>query len=817
MAQKYGDWTLKLLRGVVMLAIVLVGQTGAGPLAAENVLAAAERQRRFHLPPTPTWGDLGGWDQPQYFATIRLAGIDGHGRAELLGRGPGGIEVNRFNTAVNAWIAMRPGPPWSDAAHWDQPQSYTTIRFADIDGDGQGELLGRGTDGMEAWQYHPKTDRWIKLGQSGPFADDGADSTNWKLPQHYATIQLADIDGDGRAELIARGTEGIRTYQWNPKTHRWLLRSSGPALSDDSGWDQPEYYTTIQLADIDGLPGAELIARGPDGLRIYRFDQATDRWSPLATITDLSDANGWARPQYFATIHAADIDGRPGAEVIARGPDGLHVYRWNPNSSGWSSLQTIRELSDAGGWDQPQYYLTIQAADIDGSPGAEVIARGREGVLIWRYNQRKDDWTRLRESGAEIPSMSDARGWDRPQYYLTIQAANIDGRPGAEIIGRSTTNITTWRYAGTGLPMTEVIGTPNFPPFPGVQNSYYQYISTNLGEGLDIRSEYDALTSDLIAEKLQTLSTLSPPSGVTPNDPNWLNVVNQIRTELTYVQTANEWILGVRGSQAINDEIFSVIQPDADLVAGYLSNVSDSTEVTANLLSLLSRIAASVLALVGIPNAPAIANLLSIAFAEVAANGNAPNNLQAELAQVKAQLDTISAAAHQAAQDHHDALVTDWSQLAAFAANKMNAPTDPEVDAMNRVGELSYALWLWQTLSPAVWSISLPSLGCGRECFCVNQMDNDYPNPGISYPVNNNSNCGKAWIGALCGVLSCDDPSAQAFKILFGSCATGVDCRDPINGPLIIIGSSGVDDIFLGRNGWSLPCWDQDSDECPLQ
>ncbi len=253
------------------------------------------------------------------------------------------------------------------------------------------------------------------------------------------------------------------------------------------------------------------------------------------------------------------------------------------------------------------------------------------------------------------------------------------------------------------------------------------------------------------------------------------------------------------------------------MVAGYLSNVNDSTAVTANLGSLLLRIAASVAQLAGVPDAPAIANLLSIAFAEVASHGNAPNNLQAQLVDVKAKLDTIRKDAYQSAQDHHDALVTNWSQLAAFAANKRNAPTDPEVDAMIRVGELTYAVWLWQTLSPAAWSIVVPNLiSEGKFSTCEYQMDSNYPNPGIniSYPVSNNACCGNAWIGASCGITYCDDPSAQAFQVLFGTCSGGGDCRDPINGPLII-DSSGVDDVFLGQNGWNLPCWT--GGQCPLQ
>ena len=39
-------------------------------------------------------------------------------------------------------------------------------------------------------------------------------------------------------------------------------------------------------------------------------------------------------------------------------------------------------------------------------------------------------------------------------------------------------------------------GTPNFPAFAGVQNTYYQYVSTQLKHyGSDIRAYYDQLSS----------------------------------------------------------------------------------------------------------------------------------------------------------------------------------------------------------------------------------------------------------------------------------------------------------------------------------
>jgi hypothetical protein len=321
---------MSVLFGAMLMASVPVSRAGAEHAfaTAQNGTWRGERHEKLVLTPTPAWGDIGGWNQPQYYATIQLADIDGDGRPELIGRGPGGILVNHFDTATDSWVAKHDGPPLSDAAHWDQPQYYTTIQFADIDGDGQAELVGRGPDGIQAWHYDPRSDRWKKLASGGPFADSSlrsTEATQWEEPQYYATIHLADIDGDGHAELVGRGSDGLHVYRYEKKSYKWSEISSITELSDGNGWDQPKHYSTIHLADLDGRAGAELVARGPEGIHLYQYDKGRGNWSSLPPITDLSDANGWDQPKHYSSIQVADVDGRPGAELIARGPDGIQV------------------------------------------------------------------------------------------------------------------------------------------------------------------------------------------------------------------------------------------------------------------------------------------------------------------------------------------------------------------------------------------------------------------------------------------------------------------------------------------------------------
>ena len=52
-----------------------------------------------------------------------------------------------------------------------------------------------------------------------------------------------------------------------------------PTWTDAGGWNDPSQYSTIQLADVDGDGKDELIGRSDAGIQIYRFDTT---WGPVA-------------------------------------------------------------------------------------------------------------------------------------------------------------------------------------------------------------------------------------------------------------------------------------------------------------------------------------------------------------------------------------------------------------------------------------------------------------------------------------------------------------------------------------------------------
>ncbi len=118
-----------------------------------------------------------------------------------------------------------------------------------------------------------------------------------------------------------------------------------PSWTDAGGWSDPSQYSTIRLTDVNGDGRDELIGRSDAGVEIYRFDTTLGQWRPQVDANGVpqllkdfatplpsneGDPHSPAQAQYYSTIQAANIDGQPGAEILARFWDGMRVYKYSP-------------------------------------------------------------------------------------------------------------------------------------------------------------------------------------------------------------------------------------------------------------------------------------------------------------------------------------------------------------------------------------------------------------------------------------------------------------------------------------------------------
>ena len=262
----------------------------------------------------------GGWSEsPIRLPTrgacqVRLADLDGDGRPEAIfaggdqvriyWNGPDGVRSDRVTTIAAPGMTgqFRKGA--------------LAVEVADVDGDGQPELLIATRDGVEV----RRADRLDEVASrlEIPF-------TNW--------LDAVDLNGDGRPELIVSVYEDGAWYEanslvlWNGPQGLSVERSTALAAAGTMG---------CTAGDLDGDGQPEVILnstmQGPTGhwtefpVFVYPSDAAADRaarYSPERRI-DLPSAG-----ETYAYV-MADLDQDGHAELVLGRLFGLRIFRGGP-------------------------------------------------------------------------------------------------------------------------------------------------------------------------------------------------------------------------------------------------------------------------------------------------------------------------------------------------------------------------------------------------------------------------------------------------------------------------------------------------------
>ena len=332
------------------------------------------------------WTDANGWTDLSRAETIRMADVNGDGRCELIARNSGGMEAWAWNQGAMQQIASG-GCGWTDANQWNQPGYYSTILCADVNGDGVAEVVGRGPNGVEVWSC--VSGQWTQLGSAGC---NWTDANGWNQPQYYLTILAADVNGDGIPELVGRSSLGIEVWSFQASGQWTQLSYATCNWTDANGWAQAQYYSTIRAADVNGDGKAELIGRSSLGIEVWSLG-AGNAWSELASAgCGWTDAAGWNAAEYYMTITAADVNGDGKAELTARGTQGLQTWAWQDGGQ-WLQIGTDGgTFSDGNGWTDVSCYSTLVTGDINDSGSAALMGRSPQGEQTVVFNAAGGMW-----------------------------------------------------------------------------------------------------------------------------------------------------------------------------------------------------------------------------------------------------------------------------------------------------------------------------------------------------------------------------------------------------------------------------------------
>ena len=356
--------------------------------------------------------DASGWADLTNYGTLRMGDIDGDGRADLCARA--NAQVNCWSTTTEPFDTRIDGPTLSDDGGWDRAQYYSTLRLADIDGDGRDDLCARGYAGLRC---NPSTGEGFgDTIQTDLFAD----ADGFTAADKYGTLRMGDIDGDGRVDVCARDEGGINCYLSDGAGFPTPV--AGPAWTDENGWWRPMYFSTIQLVDVDGDGRSDLCARTAND---YRCHLSEGTGFGDAIVKDiLTNANGWNDPSNYATLRLADVDADGDADLCAC--DNAMVRCWPWDGSGFGERFDGPALDDASGWNLDRKYASLRLADVTGDRRADLCGLDDSGLFCFPSTGAA--------FGAKLSGPAWAGlGWMHPSVYGTLLLSGPVCNPAPEV------------------------------------------------------------------------------------------------------------------------------------------------------------------------------------------------------------------------------------------------------------------------------------------------------------------------------------------------------------------------------------------------
>ncbi len=341
-----------------------------------------------------------------FHAAVRSADLDGDGDPDVLSA----IQVS----SQLRWLENDAGDGTSWTLHLidDNFEDPRTIEIADIDGDGDPDVLSAAEDDdAVTW--------WENL---------AGDASSWfrrdigTINGAYWTV-AADLDGDDDLDVVASGAHGDRMAWWENVSGdgtAWAEREIANGIDSPRGLD---------VTDLDGDGDADIAATVGGTDELFWWENTTGDGSTWTQ--HLIDAG----LDFVFEVHAADVDGDSDPDLVAGALNQSSVV-WFENVDGDASSWTERTIDAAAS--APQ---ALQVIDVDDDGDLDVLgALDQENLVLWWEN-----------------ALGDGTVWNEVLVATTSDAfhgvaADVDGDGHLDVIGGGTVaNLKWWQnvYGGT--------------------------------------------------------------------------------------------------------------------------------------------------------------------------------------------------------------------------------------------------------------------------------------------------------------------------------------------------------------------------------
>jgi hypothetical protein len=294
--------------------------------------------------------------------------------------------------------------------------------LADVTGDGRADVVGFGNAGV--YVARSNGDGTFTAPQLA-LANFGYNAGGWRVDMHPRF--LADVTGNDQADIVGFGNAGVYVARSNGDGTFAAARLVITNFGYNAGGWRVDRHPRV-LADVTGNGRADIVGFGNAGVYVARSNVDGTFTAPRLVVTNFGyDAGGWRVERHPRVL--ADVTGNGRADIVGFGNAGVYVARSTGNGNFAAPQLALANFGyNAGGWRVERHPRFL--ADVTGDGRADIVGFGNAGVYVARSN---GDGT-FAAPQLVIPNFGyNAGGWRVERHPRFVADVTGDGR--ADIVG----------------------------------------------------------------------------------------------------------------------------------------------------------------------------------------------------------------------------------------------------------------------------------------------------------------------------------------------------------------------------------------------
>ncbi|NED88988.1 VCBS repeat-containing protein, partial [Streptomyces sp. SID11233] len=208
----------------------------------------------------------------------------------------------------------------------------------------------------------------------------GAEAGDWRTEKHPR--YLVDLTGDGRLDLVGCHDDGVHVSlqdedgKFAPVEDEPVLRAFGHD-EEAGGWSVDRHPRF--LADLTGDGRADLVGCHDDGVWVALQQEDGTFAEPLYVLAEFGTAQGWSsasgHPRHLIrTTKDGTLD------LVGFGPQGVVVARGRGDGTFEPARLVLDDFGRAQGWSGKKHLRHL--ADVTGDGVPDIVGFGDEGVWV---------------------------------------------------------------------------------------------------------------------------------------------------------------------------------------------------------------------------------------------------------------------------------------------------------------------------------------------------------------------------------------------------------------------------------------------------